>query len=1075
VSVTYVSASDRAVQRTIQHARRINEEHVLLAATTLVAVIAIGLAYGGRAQLMAAQAEHRGRAPVNLNTIDGTEPLERVFERVFANVADQQRAAQAALTFIQAARERGDDVPNVGALLGADIPGFTAPDLARVKPLLVVRTPEMFARRTALWSGVYLLAFWALAAFWWVRGFRGDGVLLSAAHVLTAVGFAILLTRPDPLRDTMLVVRYSQSVALGLTVWAAVSLLEFRKAAFLTLSYVPLLGALLLCTMLVLFGDGPGNGGVKVNLGPVQPIEAIRLLIALFLAGYFARRWELLRQINTATIRAYALPRWIPMPRLEYVLPVMLSVATALLFFFVQKDLGPALLVSCVFLAMYAVARNRIGMAFTGLALLLAGFAAGYAFNVSSTLSARVAMFASPWDNQVRGGDQIAQAAWALSTGGVLGTGLGLGDTRYLPAGHTDLVLASVGEELGFLGLAAIVIIYSLIAARGFRIALRSANDYGFFLATAITLSLTLPIIVMAAGILGAMPLTGVVTPFLSYGGSAMLANFAALGALNAIGNQGPARASMHPFRKPLGYLAGTLGVVASMLLAVLVHVQVVAADEIAVRPHLGLQADGIRRYQYNPRVVDIVVSSPRGTIFDRAGLVLATDDGERAQKAIDRYARLGITPDETCTAPVERCYPLGGQAFHVLGDARSRANWTATNTSYAERDFETTLRGFDDHAAVVQTTDAAGRVSPAIRRDYRELVPLLHHRHQPDHAIVKAFFAKNRDLRLTIDARLQSRVAAILEKHAVKSAHRRAAAVVMDVETGDLLAIASYPFPASAHISRVAGEEHGGDEWLDRARYGLYPPGSTFKIVTAAAALRKGRTADDTFVCRLLPDGRFGARIPGWGPVRDDVLDTHAHGTVDMYAGLVHSCNAYYAQLAVRVGPEALLETAARFGIALTPSNSEQRLRATLAHAGYGQGDVVATPLRMARVVATIANSGRAREPRLDAAAPLAKAEIVLPPASAARLAAYLREVVTRGTGRSLSGHAWRIAGKTGTAEVAGARSHAWFTGFAPYGDAQKRIAFAVLIENAGYGGLAAAPVAGEIVTAAAEIGLIH
>ncbi len=93
----------------------------------------------------------------------------------------------------------------------------------------------------------------------------------------------------------------------------------------------------------------------------------------------------------------------------------------------------------------------------------------------------------------------------------------------------------------------------------------------------------------------------------------------------------------------------------------------------------------------------------------------------------------------------------------------------------------------------------------------------------------------------------------------------------------------------------------------------------------------------------------------------------------------------------------------------------------------------------------------------------------------AATRLGQYLRDAVLNGTGRSLRGHQWRIAGKTGTAEIGGAQSHAWFTGFAPHGAAEKRIAFAVIIENAGYGGLAAAPAAGEIVSAAAAGGLIR
>ena len=219
-----------------------------------------------------------------------------------------------------------------------------------------------------------------------------------------------------------------------------------------------------------------------------------------------------------------------------------------------------------------------------------------------------------------------------------------------------------------------------------------------------------------------------------------------------------------------------------------------------------------------------------------------------------------------------------------------------------------------------------------------------------------------------------------------------------------------------------------------------------------------------------------MGAKVPGWGIVRDDVLDTHPHGTINMHDGIVRSCNAYFGQLAVRLGPQALLETALRFGISVTPSNSLERLRESLPQAGYGQGYVVTTPLRMARVAAAIANDGVMREPRTGHQSPEDTiADPLLTPEAAALLGQYMRDAVLSGTGRSLSSHQWRIAGKTGTAEVIGSPSHAWFVGFAPYGHEKKRIAFAVIIENAGYGGLAAAPVAGEIVTAAAALRLIE
>ena len=194
------------------------------------------------------------------------------------------------------------------------------------------------------------------------------------------------------------------------------------------------------------------------------------------------------------------------------------------------------------------------------------------------------------------------------------------------------------------------------------------------------------------------------------------------------------------------------------------------------------------------------------------------------------------------------------------------------------------------------------------------------------------------------------------------------------------------------------------------------------------------------------------------------------------MHEGLVHSCNAYFAQLAVTLGPEPLVGTAARLGISLTPSKTPMpRVRETLPQIGYGQGDVVVTPMRMARVAAAIASDGVLRETRQEQTAVRSGEPDRFLDRNAARLLGnYMRDVVLNGTGRSLRAHPWRIAGKTGTAEVAGRASHAWFVGFAPFGTATKRIAFAIIVENAGYGGANAAPAAGEIVTAAAQSGLV-
>jgi len=218
------------------------------------------------------------------------------------------------------------------------------------------------------------------------------------------------------------------------------------------------------------------------------------------------------------------------------------------------------------------------------------------------------------------------------------------------------------------------------------------------------------------------------------------------------------------------------------------------------------------------------------------------------------------------------------------------------------------------------------------------------------------------------------------------------------------------------------------------------------------------------------------GARIAGWNrPVRDDVRD-NPHGTIATHDGFVHSCNAYFAQLAVKIGSQPLIDTASRLGISLTPAaNVVARVRQTLPQIGYGQGDVVVTPLKMARAAAAIASNGTLRDARCEQDdASTAGGDAFLSAGDAHLLASYMRDVVLSGTGRVLRNHPGRIAGKTGTAQLDREPSHGWFVGFAPFGPAASRIAFAVVVENAGYGGGSAAPAAGEIVTAAMHAGLV-
>jgi len=361
--------------------------------------------------------------------------------------------------------------------------------------------------------------------------------------------------------------------------------------------------------------------------------------------------------------------------------------------------------------------------------------------------------------------------------------------------------------------------------------------------------------------------------------------------------------------------------------------------------------------------------------------------------------------------------------------------------------------------------------------------VPLLRSRYAANGAEFQALVTRSRDVRSSIDARLQMRAALALANRIRSGGFARGAAVVLDVDSGEALAAVNYPSPEpddmAARDVAMPGTARA-ERLLDRSRFGLYPPGSAFKLVVAAAALRMPTfNRGETFACVRLSDGRVGNHVPGsTRPIRDDPMDTTPHGLVDLHRGLVVSCNAYFAQLALQLGPRAILDAASCVDIDVARPATEKGLRPMLAHAGYGQGQVLVSPVKMARVAAAIARRGRVPEARwIAGAATGGDADPqLLSAADAALLSRYMRDVVVSGTARVLAGNVTPIAGKTGTAEVANNPAHSWFVGFAPYGgSARRRIAVAVIIENAGYGARSAAPVAGDIVNAARELGVIQ
>jgi cell division protein FtsI/penicillin-binding protein 2 len=705
-----------------------------------------------------------------------------------------------------------------------------------------------------------------------------------------------------------------------------------------------------------------------------------------------------------------------------------------------------------VFLAVFTVARGKPALAIAALILMVAAVTIGYRAGTPHTVVQRIDMWLSPWDNEVHGGDQLAHALWAFATGGPTGSGPGWGDPGVIPAGNTDLVLPAIGEEWGFAGVAAVFALFGVLIWRGLRAAQRADTTYGFFLATGLSTLIACEMLLITAGVLGALPLSGVVSPFLSSGNTAMVANFLVFAVLAAIGNSLEAT-QPEGLRAPLGRLKLVLAGAGAILLGFALRYQVLRDTGYLARDAHAFEEDNVKRPQHNPRINSLAREIPRGTIYDRNGVPLATSNWPELERHRDAYSSLGVSIEAADSRFDNRHYPFGAATVHLIGDLRTGENFHAGNASLVEHDANRRLQGYE----------------------YGELAPLIRYRHHPNNAGVASLLARDRSLRLTVDIRLQVRAKEILERHLRQAGVANGALVVMEAGTGDVLAMVSTP---STPPPAVRAAAPGPDELLDRARYGQYPPGSTFKLVTAMAALRGDASLTHrTYQCRPLGDGRCGNTVAGWNrAIKDDIGD-RAHGTLDMERAIAVSCNAYFAQLGVHdVGSKALAEMADRLGLS---TGDAAALRQALPFAAYGQGPVLVTPFKMARVAATIAAGGRMPQGRWISGEGNARQDApldVLPEAQAAFLAGAMRRVVTEGTARHvMAGSAVGLAGKTGTAQLERGLPHAWFVGFAPFdGAPQRRLAFAVIVENGGYGGRIAAPIAREVMEAAKGLGLL-
>lgn len=357
---------------------------------------------------------------------------------------------------------------------------------------------------------------------------EADPFLLPIATALNGLGIAMIyridLAFGDEGWDSVGVRQYTWS-AVSIVVAIATLIIIRNHRTLFRYTYVSGLVALVLLLLPLLPGIGREINGARVwiALGPVtfQPGEVAKIALAVFFAGYLVRNRDSLSMVG---------PKFMGMqlPRGRDLGPLLVMWAASMSVIVFQRDLGTALLYFGMFLAMLYVATNRFSWVAIGLTLF--GLGAIVAASQLSYVRARFNNWLNAFDPEVYessgGSYQLVQGIFGLAHGGLIGTGWGLGRPDITPVPQSDYIVASLGEELGLAGLFAILALYILLVARGFRIGFAGTDDFGKLLAVGLSFTIALQVFIVVGGVTRVIPLTGLTAPFLAAGGSSLMANW---------------------------------------------------------------------------------------------------------------------------------------------------------------------------------------------------------------------------------------------------------------------------------------------------------------------------------------------------------------------------------------------------------------------------------------------------------------------------------------------------------------------------------------------------------------------
>ena len=376
-------------------------------------------------------------------------------------------------------------------------------------------------------GGLFLVAHLVLRAF----APYADPLILPCVSLLNGLGL-VMIRRLDaeaieraaqagramPRADAPLQLIWT---AVGVAAFVAVMVLVRDHTRLSRYVYTAAAVGIVLLLLPVLPGLGRTINGARlwIRVGPmtVQPSEIAKLLLIIFFAGYFVAKRDVLA---LASRRVAGLD----LPRGRDLGPVLVAWAASLAVLVMVRDLGSSLLFFGIFVVMLYIATERTSWLLIGLGLFLGG--AAVAYTRFTHVQRRVDTWLDPFADAGGAGFQLVQGLFGFGTGGLTGTGLGEGRPGTVPFAKTDFIMAAIGEELGLVGVMAVLLVFGLVVERGLRTALACRDSFGKLLAAGLSVSLALQVFVIVGGVTGLIPLTGVTLPWLSYGGSSIVSNW---------------------------------------------------------------------------------------------------------------------------------------------------------------------------------------------------------------------------------------------------------------------------------------------------------------------------------------------------------------------------------------------------------------------------------------------------------------------------------------------------------------------------------------------------------------------